>query len=844
MKFNFKKIASVLATTVMLGSTVAFAAAAYPEPFVMSGAGDAAIVVGSGDGVSATDTVAATDLGASLDAKITSSATSSLTGTGDKAGIDSSARKIYYGNGLNAAKSALSASEMPTVLADGKVISLTGTEYAYTQSIVLGDTAVTYGTSGGDLSDPTLYIDAGTTATDPIYNYTLTFNKNINVTDSTNIQGQKIKILGVDYVIGASSTGTALYLYGAGETVKLTGGETKTVTIASKEHIIELTSTSSTTSAKLVVDGVAKTVTKGSSYSYAGDLNVYVKDITHPAFAGDVRDAELIIGANTLLLQNGQTVKIGADQTSVQGTNAVIASTSGDFITSVKVQIALKKSQSDHIAIGSSIKDPVFGGLKVQLVSANPTLTDSTRSKIKVDTDNNQYAYVTFTSARAGEKGEQRLTYVYDNNTVSTAVQPLLAHQTITTNNRGNIHVLEGASARLNDWIVINQGDNGVILNVDDISFDTTTSGTVTFSDAITGESQKVTLTAAVAAGDQFTKSSVNFFGGNGYYIAATNATADPNKVNVTWSSAGTQTVFPRIKLKDGGWIALLTSTTVNNGTDIIFPDGRTSLASSGNTVFGNNRTQTVAANGITWGIQNATQDVNPIVQNITGGPNCNFNKTVGPAILYIEPKKWNDGSQGNFTCVPMTTTGTTEIAIGTPLFSSANSGFQTWNSDTYKSTAVDEYGAYVINEQRTNENGVTTIYTPASQMYFDIQFTSEAVSATTKDSIKVVKDTEVDSVKGKNLIVIGGSCINQAAAMILTGKTDAVCGDAFAALTNAGAGKYLIQVAKSPYNDAKIAMLVAGYDAADTTTAVAKVKEGKELTTVGSKTVYPLATA
>jgi len=69
MKINFKKIVSVLATTVMLGSTVAFAAAAYPEPFVKNGAADAALVVGAN--AAATDMAAATDLGASLDAKVT-----------------------------------------------------------------------------------------------------------------------------------------------------------------------------------------------------------------------------------------------------------------------------------------------------------------------------------------------------------------------------------------------------------------------------------------------------------------------------------------------------------------------------------------------------------------------------------------------------------------------------------------------------------------------------------------------------------------------------------------------------------------------------------------------------
>ena len=48
MIFNFKKIASALASTAMIGSTVALAAAAsFPAPFVSGGAAEVAVVYGS-----------------------------------------------------------------------------------------------------------------------------------------------------------------------------------------------------------------------------------------------------------------------------------------------------------------------------------------------------------------------------------------------------------------------------------------------------------------------------------------------------------------------------------------------------------------------------------------------------------------------------------------------------------------------------------------------------------------------------------------------------------------------------------------------------------------------------
>jgi len=135
------------------------------------------------------------------------------------------------------------------------------------------------------------------------------------------------------------------------------------------------------------------------------------------------------------------------------------------------------------------------------------------------------------------------------------------------------------------------------------------------------------------------------------------------------------------------------------------------------------------------------------------------------------------------------------------------------------------------------------TLSVPEEQVYAQVTVSMGAVTTTSGSSeVRVFTDAEEASFKDKNLIVVGGSCINKAAAMILTGKTDAVCGDAFTSLTGVGVNKQLIQVAASPYNNLKLAMLVAGYEAADTTNAVNRVIDGQESTTVGSKVIYPLA--
>lgn len=83
-----------------------------------------------------------------------------------------------------------------------------------------------------------------------------------------------------------------------------------------------------------------------------------------------------------------------------------------------------------------------------------------------------------------------------------------------------------------------------------------------------------------------------------------------------------------------------------------------------------------------------------------------------------------------------------------------------------------------------------------------------------------IVKDTEVSSVATKNLIVVGGSCINAVAAKLL-GSDVPLCGAEWSAKTNVGEGQYIIQEYASPYADDKVALLVAGYSAEGTTVAV-----------------------
>jgi hypothetical protein len=81
-----------------------------------------------------------------------------------------------------------------------------------------------------------------------------------------------------------------------------------------------------------------------------------------------------------------------------------------------------------------------------------------------------------------------------------------------------------------------------------------------------------------------------------------------------------------------------------------------------------------------------------------------------------------------------------------------------------------------------------------------------------------VVMDSEVEGLD-KNLIIVGGSCINSAAATAL-GVAENTCGAAFTAATGVGTGQFLIKAVDDVFSDGKIALVVAGYETADTEAA------------------------
>lgn len=861
MKFNFRKITSVLASALMLGSTAGFAAAAmnYPAPFVQGGNSDVALVIGGS--AARSDYLAAIRLGESLQAELakqtaTTGSGSGASATGENINLATSSQKLYFNSSLNAARSTISKSELKTLLADGTVTDDSGTTYTYQQSISPGGRLIAFSRGGNsNLNDPELIIDAGTTSENYLYQYVLTFNKNINLSHA-DVQGNDINIFGTKFTIGANSGPTILYLYGTGDSVTLKEGESKTVTVGGKEYTIEVTAiTQSTTDRVHVsVDGSdPREIVEGSS-SKVGGLEIYAKNVIYSGKETTINSATLNIGSKTLKMENGQSVKVGAQEDNIQNTRVQI-STSSNLVSAVRVNVSLQTSSKDYIKVGESYTDPIFGNLKLQFAGATPSLDDAARDKVSVFTGSLRGS-ATFTTAL--ESKEYTFDFSKDQDTSDSTVTPRLA-----TSGNKTIHVVENATIKNQEYAMINSGDYGRIVQI-----------TTTGDSGALSSSSKIQLTDAISGKDLLgsgltvaTGSATTNIDGQPYYFFV--PPTDNNTVQITWGGSsgyanpGTATtLFPRIKLKGGGWVAVVARATLTNATTYSMPGAETLATYESGTsvvwtaVTGPTSYMSVKIGNVNYTIRvdaasNTTGYIEGVgVKDATGyvPVNSSGSTPYGPGILYLEEKKSTESGNadnGDYIMIGTDASGTTtpvEISVTKPSISGISSGEQSLGSESTKSRWVTRYGTLVEHDSTGNDK--TTLWAPADQMYVDVLFT-EALSTVSAGSgggtgtvaelgLPAVTDAEVSSVSDKNLIVLGGSCVNKAAAKMLGSETP-LCGSAFTDGGGVGSDQFLIKVMESPYSATKIAMLVAGYEAADTERAVTFVRTEKPATDKGT---------
>ena len=856
---NYRKIAAVIAGVTMLGSTVALAAAAnYPAPFVNNGMDNVAIV--SGSTAASSDLVASFSINTDLASRLASqTATGGSTGTnvnvnGEAVSLNSGSTKVWMNTSINTAKTVLTKTDLPTVL---KEFTFSGNvDSKITSTIAIGANKVTFAKQPSSNDDPVIGVTtvSSTAGATPLYNLSATMPA-INFTHADS-EGQDVELFGQKFTVASSTDLTSIVLFKSAQKITLSNeAPTTKVTVSGVEYTLELVSASETSATIKVTDSngnsESKEINENSSKKIQG-LSLAVTSATSNNFK---YTASVLAGADQITLTTGTQATKGTENDPIDGTLVTITGGT-NATTAINIAVNAPDSSNDAILPGTSFVDPIFGTFKIDFTGGlSSNLNDSSRNVIKVD--------------KSGDKG---MSLTMTNNDGVAKTFDFVYNATTTflgDSNSYRIKVQENANLSENNYTMIGNEDYGHLVQVKRIYNNTGTDYTkdaVTFTDVISGDTYETTFTnesygLTTIDGRQY---SLHFWGsGDAGYLVLKYPTSD--------SAATERIIYPTIEAKGASLVSLyepLKNISLTGITKLWFPDGDgytgatlTYLGTDGHanwTVSGAGSgmiSNSSVTNSSTLTIGRLTYHLN--MTTGTGSANLSSiylvrpgstTEIAAPGIVVFDDKDTLSNYEAIAVDVEAAAAGTSTDALGvnTIGLSSPTWYNATLTSDSDLVDSVDYYGTHIRTDSNTASQKVVTISYPDSQVYANIYAAANAAEITASGgssgggSVKTlgsvyVYDSQIDSVSSKNLIVVGGNCVNTVAARLL-GATSANCGSEFETITGVMGGQYLIQTLASPYAANAVATLVAGRYAEDTTKAAKFLTTQPVDTTVGKK--------
>mgnify|MGYP003573967182 CR=1 FL=1 len=773
---KFKKITAILGSTLLAGMTLGIAAAAsYPAPFVENGVANVAVVYGTGAGVSSLDQVQAGNVQASL-ATFVKGETKSVTG-GDSYKLEKTSTKYHLGDSISSVVSTtLDDDELPTLLADGKYIDDDNDEFDFTQKVTLANLQLTMFEDNDYKSDePSVGMRIANGAN--VMNYTLDFT---DEPDWTDLETSDLPIMGKEYyVLDISSTvGSSITLLDSATSTILAEGETATVS----GKTVSIDFIGSTPEVKLNVDGEStNTLAEGQTYKLKDGSYVGVKDILYSSKEGTVSKVEFSIGNGKLLLTDGSDVELNED--SISDLKVTITNSSAK-LSSIVIQ--WDADDDMFVADDSSIMMPGFNAIKMSYGGLNYPVEE----KIMVE-----------------ENGDDSATL--KNFPMKDSTEDL-------------------------DFLYFD-GTNFTLIGKD--------------SDNLLRTSGTTSLTFDGDTDDWFLASWTDGSDSESYLMKATNFK----------NESGTQKATFQYR-KDGVWTDVKTDAEATDEISVgnveltvgtLDKDAKTAVITSGSgvsfsTLYSKegmkvympwlnetavsfyNITNVSAATACTWlpavsGHQlGYTQVVsyNDTTTNVAGTANtttCTSHPATYSLIFSEEDKNENLGAGDNIT-LTIGDNSNNEVSVTGVSADATNTEVK--ETDVFRNFAYSALATETMWDKSGDQYTVSLMY-HGDEVAADVYVTSSEATvssgATALGNI-LVKDSEVSSVMSKNLIIVGGSCINSAAATALGGS---YCGQSFMDMTGVGAGEFLIKGVMDKFSSGKLALVVAGYDAQDTANAV-----------------------
>jgi hypothetical protein len=799
------------------------------------------------------DVVGAADIAAAVAGYATQTVSTGAVGMSVSGGaeIASTNTKLYLADPLtkSGVKTTLTRTDLPTLLGSGTLTDTAGTTYTYDQYITMGGgTAIKFDNSGGDLTDPELILNLSSSSASPVFNYSVTFNKLLNIS-SANVQNKKLNLLGVDYTIGATSafdgTTSKLVLYGSSLVQTMAGGEEKQVTVDNTPYTVKVLGASSSTVAIVSVNGDTYSLTKGSSTTVGG-LPVYLEDVFYLSSTDNTQNsAKLSFGTNKITLEHGSTVKKGNGDDTVDGTLVKLTGTASSGISKIEIGMAAKDSSTDYVKNGASFTDPVFGAFKMALGG----LTGGSTEKVTIDNSGTTAATLRFTDYRGSEKS---LTFAYTGSTTFGA--------DLNSSSTSTYVVVEGNTVKKNDYVLVSPsiesefshvmqyttasslGASGAYIELKDVMSDSTSRYYLTLAGYVTG----------------------NFYiDGQQYYTNVVSQTDQSFKFTwdstATVNSTGTKvTVFPLVKTSKGAWITLVpghrsvtwaaTYSTAAGNTTFELPGGAgsaTTISVQNNGVDkvvmcgGTDDRATSNSSGVactdgrmTWNItmkSGATSNATYFEISNTSTQVANVEY---PAVVFKEEKTKNlaDADVQDFVIVTVGdgSGSGVDTSVSVPTLSAASQYSGSLQSDNSVTNYIDRRGTTV--KYDSDSQGLVEITYPDEQAVASVAVGANpafgaGAAGTVQAAVKITSPvakfaSEVSSTApGSDLILLGGPCVNTIVASLLA-PSGVTC-------SNWNYTTGIIKEVTGGFSDGSRALIVAGSNGPSTRSLARMVIQG-----------------
>ncbi len=760
MRFNYKKVAAIGASVLLTGMTLGVAAAAnFPTPYSSGSSSGTAVVSGTGAGVD--DTVATSSIANYLAGQV----------TGILSIPEGSWQVMTSSDDLELSESI---ANVETYIDDGDLSLLTDGTFSnekgdakYEQFLYFDDTtssSVVY--TEDDDSNIGLFFKINDGAV--IARYVMDFTTNLKSDIETDqelsdIEDKDITFLGKTYTVTTANNGTNIALVLMSGASKATINNDETLTIGGREVSALV---SSSTEVRFTVDGESlDKMNKGETTKLADGSYLGVTDITYQNFAGGLMQATFHLGADKLELTDGSSLTVNGETIGEAAVTITSTESGGDITIS---QIAINMTAEDDLYVGEGKKLSQAPNLDEPEVLFSQNwdiefngLEDINTEEVTLKSSNSKKQYKLKFNNYNGDSIELPVVYF-----TSSGLKGGL----YDTADKDLLVLNASTTITDEDYFVLNTADP-TLYGSDARSFVVRYRG----SDKVTDTDPKVTFDiSGVETGRTVTLASDGTFNikvGGSTFNFANDSSGASNNFNITLTD--TQLGFVN---DTAGWMQMRTQynalVTINN-TDL-------SDATS------------------SWIVSVDVDDIDKDGDEV------------------------GLGTAQNVFAVTLTNSTTSTIEITTGAVTSSSS-FLT-NPDNDDETMVrTTYGAYVSVIDTSTAPVQVTATIPESIVKPLIYVTSGSVATSTAGGSMVFTDAEKTSWQSRNVVLVGGSCINSATATAL-GVTYPVCGADFTSATGVGSGEYMIKSVGDAFTTGKIALVVAGYAKADTAAAASKL--------------------